>query len=181
MITPMVTGVDVHPLPLVDGRPAQLIVTERGTVAFVYGEDQLDEVTLVVQACCPVSGDVRLRLGTCGCAEYRVTGLEVARRAPLGAFVYLRDATEDEFADVLVLLAHLPEVRRVFLPLPSVGDTAFLRSTTSYEVVHRPTIVPTNDPTWPYPRGRRRGRLPATLREFWDGFATRFTDRGGPG
>lgn len=153
MIEPQTPGVVVHPLATLEGQPAQVIVTESGNLAVIYGDDALAEATLVVRARCPLNGDA-LGVLTCACSDHHQDVMSVARRAPLGVFAYLSAPTADAWADVLVFLAHLPNLNRVFMPQHGVGDAAFLAETSSYDIVHRPTLLPRDDAAWPGPERR---------------------------
>lgn len=147
MIEPRTTDVVVHTVH-VDGGQAQVLTTQRGNVAFVYGDDSLAEATLVIRARCPLNDDV-LEVGACGCGADKQRLLDVARRAPLGIFIYLRAATIEDFADVLVLLDQLPGLRRLFLPDPAAGDVALLRDATDLRIEHQPVLRPPRDASWP--------------------------------
>lgn len=147
MIKPTSDEVVVHPIHVVGGT-AQVVATTRGNVAFVYGDDALDEAAVLIRARCPLNADV-LDAPTCACATRSQRALSVARRARLGVFIYLESATVTEYADVLVLLAQLPNLRRIYLPGASAGDVALLRDATDLEIAHRPTLLPPDDPTWP--------------------------------
>jgi hypothetical protein len=153
--------------------PGQVLVTPRGNVAFVHGDDRLHEVTLVIRARCAVNADA-LQLPTCECGDRSQVALDVVRRAPLGAFVYLNDASVESFADVLVVLHAFPNVSHVHLPFAGAGDVALLRDATDLTLLHVPRLLPPGDPTWPRPRlqprwhTELRDRFGRTIREMFN-------------
>lgn len=159
----MITSTDAvttHELLTTHGA-GQVLVTRDSNVAFVHGDDRLVEATLVIRARCVVNADA-LRVDTCDCADRSTVALDVVRRAPLGVFVYLNDASVESFADVLVILAAFPNVSQIYLPFASVGDVALLRETSDYRLLHLPNVTPPGDVTWPRPRANRprwRARL----------------------
>lgn len=157
-----------HTVTVEGGQPANVLVTTDGQVAFVYGDVTLSEATLVIRARCAFNADV-LGVSTCECAERSQHALTVARRAPLGVFVYLNESTVASFAAVLQLLDCLPAVERLYLPFPSPGDVALLRDTTNYQLVHSPVLRPPGDDAWPRPRANLtlRARLTQALRELF--------------
>lgn len=162
--------ITAHALSTTHGA-SQVLVTNDSNVAFVHGDDQLDEATLVIRTRCVINADA-FRVDTCDCARRSAEALDVVRRAPLGVFVYLNAATIDSFADVLVVLDAFPNVRRLFLPFAGTGDVALLADTSDYELLHLPNLVPpVGDDAWPRPRDephwftQLRDRFGRTIKE----------------
>ena len=139
-----------HPINVDNGQVATVLVTPRQNVAFVYGDDDLEELTLVIRARCPFAGDV-LHTTNCRCGDDSRLAVSLARRAPLGAYVYLEDYSVDAIADAILLASALTGVKRVYMPFPDVGTIALLLDATDLQVLHAPTIYPTDDPYWPRP------------------------------